>query len=188
MRIIIVKRLKQLHAGKVPANIRIVTILRRFSVLTTKHKGEGNMTSHPFVRNWLHLIWATHNYRKQLTGNLRDALQEHLVIHAEEKGVPLTSINVQPEHVHCLLSLPAKISISQVMQTFKGESSRWINENGLTELRFQWNRGFGAFSISSSHVNSLKAQIKDQDNFHKNNTFTQEYRWWAKKYGVWRRI
>ncbi|MCD4783190.1 MAG: IS200/IS605 family transposase [Candidatus Eremiobacteraeota bacterium] len=146
------------------------------------------MTTHPCVRIWLHLIWTTHNLKKELTGNLTDALREHLLAHSEKIDVPILSINIQPEHVHCLISLPAKMSISNVIQALKGESSRWINEKGLTEHRFQWNRGFGAFSISSAHVDRLKKEIIDQDDFHKDHTFAQEYKWWAMKYGVWRKI
>ena len=49
---------------------------------------------------------------------------------------------------------------------------------------FQWQNGYGAFSISPSHVEDLKRYIADQVEHHKTETFQDEFRRLCRKYGV----
>jgi len=40
-------------------------------------------------------------------------------------------------HVHCFLGLKPVVSVSDLMQTVKAKSSKYINENKLTKERFE---------------------------------------------------
>ena len=98
-------------------------------------------------------------------------------------GVNIEKLNIQPEHIHLLFNLPTNIMLSTVAKNFKGESSRWINENDLLNIRFKWQRGYGAFSVSSSQVGVVKNYIQNQDEHHKSQTFMKEYRMFLENYG-----
>jgi putative transposase len=58
----------------------------------------------------------------------------------------MLAINNMPDHIHLFIGLNPKQSISELMQLVKGDSSEWINKQGLTAQRFQWQEGYGAFS------------------------------------------
>ena len=74
--------------------------------------------------------------------------------------------------------------LQDVAKNLKGESSRWINENELTKDRFQWQRGYGAFSVSPSLVNAVKEYVANQDMHHQKQSFMYEYYTFLRKYGV----
>lgn len=138
---------------------------------------------HSFVKNWIHLIWTTKIRERNLHVDLRVALFNHLVEKAEELNILIEKINVQPEHIHLLFNLQSDKKLKDMVKQLKGESSRWINENGLVQDRFQWQRGYGAFSVSASQIETVKNYIHNQDEHHSRRTFTEEYDMFIKKYG-----
>jgi REP element-mobilizing transposase RayT len=89
-----------------------------------------------------------------------------------------------PEHVHALIDLPTNKSIEEVVQLLKGSSSHWINEKRLLRGRFSWGRGYGAFSVSHSHVEQVAAYIADQEKHHRKKTFNREFETLVEKYGL----
>ena len=89
-----------------------------------------------------------------------------------------------PEHVHTLIDLPTTKSIEEVVQLLKGSSSHWINENKLLRGKFAWQRGYGAFSVSHSHISRVAAYIANQEEHHRKKSFDDEFRLFVKKYGL----
>jgi len=69
------------------------------------------------------------------------------------------------------------------MQLVKGESSYWINKNGLTEAKFEWQDEYFAVSVSESAINKVRDYIKNQEEHHKRKTFQDEYDEFIVKYG-----
>jgi REP element-mobilizing transposase RayT len=143
------------------------------------------MAIHSKVRIYVHLVWGTYKHERILNRELREKIFQHLVERANELKIVINKMNIQPEHVHMGLELPADKSIAEVAQNLKGESSNWINDNELIRGKFRWQRGYGAFSVSISQLERVKNYIENQDEHHKRKTFQEEYKEWAKKYGVW---
>lgn len=88
------------------------------------------------------------------------------------------------DHEHTLIDLPTGKSIEEVVQLFKGSSSHWINENRLWRGRFAWGRGYGAFSVSHSHVYQVAAYIAGHEAHHRKKPFGEEFELFVKKYGL----
>lgn len=104
--------------------------------------------------------------------------------YAREKNIYMKINYFNPEHVHALIDLPTNKSIEEVVQLLKGSSSHWINENRLLRGRFSWGRGYGAFSVSHSHVDQVAAYIADQKTHHRKKTFTQKFEAFVERYGL----
>ncbi len=85
------------------------------------------------------------------------------------------AINGMPDHIHLLIGLRPSQSISDLMQDVKGSSSKWINENGFTKNKFEWQEGYGAFSYSKSHLKRVIAYIENQEDHHTKKSFIEEY-------------
>jgi REP element-mobilizing transposase RayT len=78
------------------------------------------------------------------------------------------------DHVHILLSLPSTLSIAKAVQLLKGNSSKWIHET-FPELRnFEWQEGYGAFSIGISGVDETARYIQNQPEHHRVRSFREE--------------
>lgn len=90
------------------------------------------------------------------------------------QGHPPLIVNGVSDHVHCLFTVPPSVAISDVMKVAKARSSRWINENRLTETRFEWQKGFAVFSYHVDQVERVKAYIVDQEAHHGARSFPQE--------------
>jgi len=93
----------------------------------------------------------------------------------------LEAIGGTDNHVHLLLVLPPKLSLSHAMRAIKANSSKWMNENGHL---FAWQEGYAAFSVSASLVEAVGEYIRNQPEHHKKRTFEQEFLALLKKHGI----
>jgi REP element-mobilizing transposase RayT len=75
-------------------------------------------------------------------------------------------------HAHLLYVLPATMDLAKSVQILKANSSRWMREH---TGRFQWQKGYGAFSVSESNKEKVKTYIANQIEHHKKHSFEQEY-------------
>jgi len=57
----------------------------------------------------------------------------------------------------------------------KGESSRWINQEDFLSIKFAWQVGYGAFSVSESIVPRVERYIRNQAKHHQTKSFAVEY-------------
>jgi uncharacterized protein with von Willebrand factor type A (vWA) domain len=70
------------------------------------------------------------------------------------------------------------------LKNIKGESSHWINQQNLLKVKFAWQVGYGAFSVSESNVNDVEQYIRNQKEHHRMKTFTEEFDEFMKKHGL----
>jgi len=101
-----------------------------------------------------------------------------------DTGCKTLIINGMEDHVHCFFALKPSISLSDLMRIVKAKSSKKINESGYLQHRFEWQKGYGSFSYSHSHMNSVYHYIKNQEKHHKHMTFREEYVKLLDKFGV----
>jgi len=76
------------------------------------------------------------------------------------------------------------ISVADLVRELKRDSSKWVKEQAANLGLFQWQAGYGAFSVSPSHVEPLKTYIAAQEDHHRRETFQDEFRRLLKKYGI----
>ena len=79
------------------------------------------------------------------------------------------------DHVHLLAKLSPTISISDVLQKIKSNSSRWINERADVTRKFEWQSGYAAFSVSESQMPSVDDYIANQAEHHRKKSFEEEF-------------
>ena len=142
------------------------------------------MSRHSYSRCWLHLIWTALNREPTLTRPAAAKASGFLTQYAVEKSIYMRINYCNPEHVHALIDLPTSKSIEDVMKLLKGSSSHWVNENRLLRGRFSWGRGYGAFSVSHSHVDQVAVYIANQQEHHLKKSFPQEFELLVKRYGL----
>lgn len=101
-----------------------------------------------------------------------------------ETGCKTIIVNGVSDHIHCFLGLVPKVAISSMMQSVKAKSSKWVNENNLLPHRFEWQKGFGVFSYSQSHIDNVIRYIQNQEQHHQRQTFIGEYLEMLEKFKV----
>jgi len=78
------------------------------------------------------------------------------------------------DHVHMLVSLAATHTIATVLKGVKSSSSQWVHRH-IGSRRFDWQDGYGAFSVSRSQVETIRKYIRNQAEHHRHLTFQEEY-------------
>lgn len=136
----------------------------------------------PYIRVWIHLIWSTKNRQPILKEDIRKKLFTHIQKNARQKDIYLNIINGYLDHVHVLISLTAEQYVARIAQLLKGESSRWVNKNKLTPVKFEWQEEYIAVSVSESMVGRVREYIKGQEEHHRKSSFVEEYREFIEKY------
>lgn len=138
----------------------------------------------PFVKVYIHFVWSTKNRYPYLnTKELRNKVWNHIRENARKKGIFIDFVNGYDDHCHCLISLGVDQTIQKVMQLIKGESSFWINQQGLTKEKFEWQQEYFAVSVSESILDKVRNYIKNQETHHQKKTFQDEFDEFIAKYG-----
>jgi REP element-mobilizing transposase RayT len=80
------------------------------------------------------------------------------------------------DHIHLLASLSRTIAIADAVRVIKANSSGWIHKEFAELSDFYWQEGYGAFAVSHSNVDQVKAYIAGQEEHHRGRSFQDEYR------------
>ena len=137
--------------------------------------------SHAYARNHLHIIFGTKGRRASIKPAVQENLWASIRGIARNYKMDLEAIGGTDNHVHLLLVLPPKLSLSHALRAIKANSSKWMNENGHL---FAWQEGYAAFSVSASLVEAVSEYIRNQPEHHKRRTFEQEFLVLLKKHGI----
>lgn len=80
-----------------------------------------------------------------------------------------------PDHIHILFSIKPNCLLSDLIRDIKANSSKWVNSKQFTKGKFQWQEGFGSFSVSQSQQDKVIEYIDTQERHHQKLSFKQEY-------------
>ena len=121
-------------------------------------------------RLYYHLVWAT-KYRLPLIQPEWEAdLYGYMIGKADYLGCIVHAINGTEDHVHLVASIPPTIAIADFAKQIKGSSSHYRNQAIATSgERFQWQVGYGVFSLGSQQLDRAVAYVKNQKQHHAQN-------------------
>jgi hypothetical protein len=72
------------------------------------------------------------------------------------------------------MGIQATQRLADVMRDIKRASSAWVHET-IKDKQFEWQDGYGAFSVSASLLERVKRYIANQEAHHRRKTFQEEY-------------
>ena len=124
----------------------------------------------------IHLVFAVKYRATLIQKEWKEKLHQYITGIVQLNTNKILKINSMPYHIHILIELRPDQSISSLVQNVKSESTKWIKGNKFCKSPFAWQEGFGAFSYSKTHVNNVIRYIQNQEAYHKNETFLDEYR------------
>src|SRR5690348_18023296 len=105
---------------------------------------------------YLHIVFSTKNRAPYLQDRvLRDRIHAYLSGTCRNLRSPSLMVGGVEDHVHLLLRFARDLTVSNLVRELKRESSKWIKGLAPDLSAFYWQQGYGAFSISPSHVAPL---------------------------------
>jgi REP element-mobilizing transposase RayT len=99
-------------------------------------------------------------------------------------GCPSHRIGGMDDHIHIACSLSRTISVSNLVQELKQDSSKWTKTKNRKYADFAWQNGYGVFSIGQSQLEDLKRYIANQREHHRRTTFQDEFRELLRRYNI----
>lgn len=134
---------------------------------------------------WIHLIFSTKE-RYPFLSNEEVRVQLHIYMSSilRNHDCPTLQIGGPADHIHALFVLSKNSSIAQIVYEVKRGSSKWIKRQGAGFRKFHWQSGYGAFSVSQSHVEQVSRYVQKQEQRHRKVTFQDEYREFLRRYHV----
>ena len=132
----------------------------------------------------IHLIFSTKRREPFILPDVEAQLHAYLAAVLRECNSPSILINGTTDHVHILFALSRIITVSDIVEEIKKRSSKWIKTKGNVYRNFQWQTGYGAFSIGQSNIVALKKYIAAQKEHHRHRSFQEEYRAFLTKYKI----
>ena len=134
---------------------------------------------------YVHLVFSTKERRPFLKDQqFREDTHAYLAGTCKGLESPCLIVGGVEDHVHVLCRLSRTHSVADLVKELKRSSSLWIKREAPQLEAFHWQDGYGAFSVSPSHVEALKRYIADQEGHHRRESFQDEFRRLLKKYGV----
>lgn len=129
-----------------------------------------------FTQLHIHAVFAVKFREAVVNKGWKGELERYISALFQDRENKVIQVNCQPDHAHVMFGLNPRLALSDLMQTVKGESSKWINTAGLCNHKFLWQGGFGAFSVSKSVVPIVTRYIQNQEAHHRKTTFLSEYK------------
>jgi len=128
-----------------------------------------------FTKFAYHVIFSTKHRKPLIRSEFQKRLYEYIGGIVRATDGHLIEIGGIEDHIHLLVGLSAKNPVSDNIRDIKANSSKWCNSlPGLTS-RFEWQKGYGAFTVSYSQLELVRRYIQNQHEHHRTKTFKDEY-------------
>lgn len=127
-----------------------------------------------FTKLTYHIVFATKHRTPLITDALQTRLYDYIGGIIRAKKGHLIEVGGIADHIHLLTHLSPKFSISDTIRDSKGSSSAWVNDEKLIEQHFEWQKGYGAFTVSYANCDTVQKYIQNHAEHHRVRTFEEE--------------
>ena len=101
-----------------------------------------------------------------------------------EEGMIPFAVGGVADHIHIMTTLSKNKSLADFVRVIKAKSSKWLKTVDSYYESFQWQEGYGAFSVSPSLMERTKKYIFTQAEHHKTKSYHDEYCETLDAYGI----
>ena len=122
-----------------------------------------------------HIVFSTKDRRPLITPEYEVRLYDYVGGTLRRGGGISLELNGTEDHLHLLAKLRPDRALSDVLRDLKANATGWMHDV-FPELKdFSWQRGYGAFTVSHSHVEQVSRYIRRQKEHHKKISFRDEF-------------
>lgn len=128
-----------------------------------------------FTQLTYHVVFATKYRHPSITENIQEPLYQYMGGTLRAKKGHLIEIGGVKDHVHLLARLSPSLAVADVVRDVKANSSKWVHEQPAITQPFEWQKGYSAFTVSYSLIETVQKYIRNQGEHHRTKTFQEEY-------------
>lgn len=132
----------------------------------------------------MHCTFSTKGRYQFIEAELQSELWRYVGGIAKANRMKALAVGGTSDHLHALLSLPSMMAFAKAVQLIKGGSSKWVHDTFPKYRKFEWQEGYGAFSVSASQAQKTISYIEGQKEHHHRRTFQEEFRELLDRHGI----
>lgn len=131
-----------------------------------------------------HLIFSTKHREPLLASAFASRVYDYMGGIVRGLDGVLLAAGGMSDHVHLLIGLGATRALADVLRELKAGSSKWVHQTFPELGGFRWQTGYGAFVVSYSLLDVVKAYIDQQEEHHRSRTFQEEFVLFLRRHGI----
>jgi len=131
-----------------------------------------------------HIVFSTKDRRPLITPEYEVRLYDYLGGTIRKVGGISLELNGTEDHVHLLAKLRPDCALSDVLRDLKANATGWMHDAFPALKNFSWQRGYGAFTVSQSHVEAVRRYIARQKEHHQKISFRDEFIQFLQENGI----
>ena len=131
-----------------------------------------------------HVVFGTKRRVKSIGKQVREPLYRYISEVIRDRSGHLIEIGGIEDHLHVLANFSPARSVSNMVRDIKANAARWANGLTGTKNRLEWQKGYSAFTVSHSNIESVRAYILNQREHHRTRTFEEEYTEFLKRHQI----
>jgi len=137
-----------------------------------------------YTQIYIHIVFAVQGRQNLIPKEHKEELHKYMTGIIQNKGQKLIAINSMPDHAHIFIGMKPTMVLSDLVRDVKNNSSNFINDKKWIRGRFNWQKGFGAFSYGHSQIDVVAKYVLNQEKHHEKKTFKEEYLEMLKNFNV----
>ena len=128
-----------------------------------------------YTNFYVHLVFCPKNKDALVRGELKGKLEKYITGIVQKHMHKMLAIYCMPDHVHVFIGYNVSHLIPDLVSEIKTSSAAWIKHNKLSKHKFEWQKGYGAFSHSRSQIKDVSNYVLNQESHHQKKSFKEEY-------------
>jgi putative transposase len=134
-----------------------------------------NAMANTYTQCYFHLVFAMKNRDALIKKEWKDELEMYITGIVQNHRHKMLSIGAMPDHIHILIGYNVNQLLPVLVEEIKTSSNSFIKGKKLSKFKFEWQKGYGAFTHSHSQIDTVAKYILSQDDHHKKKRFKEEY-------------
>jgi len=128
-----------------------------------------------FTQCYVQIVFAVKNRKALIHSSWKDELEKYITALVQNNNHKLLAIAAMPDHIHIFIGYNINQTIPKLVDLIKTSSNHWIKRNQLSKYKFDWQKGYGAFSYSQSQIPRVCRYVTNQEKHHQKRSFRKEY-------------
>lgn len=128
-----------------------------------------------YTQCYIHLVFAVKNRDALIGKDWSSELEKYITGIIQNQGHKLLAIASMPDHIHIIIGYNVNHLIPKLVENIKTSSNAWIKKERKSKFRFEWQKGYGAFSYSHKQLDTVVRYVLNQRHHHHKTSFKDEY-------------
>ena len=128
-----------------------------------------------YTKCYVQLVFAIKNREALIQTPWKNELEMYITGIIQNHKHIMLAIGSMPDHIHIFIGYNVNQLIPDLVEEIKTSSNAWIKLKKYSKFKFEWQKGYGAFTYSRSQIDQVIKYVNKQEEHHCKRSFREEY-------------